>query len=66
MIIYRSRFVISYFIAKSRNIRYLLELMTEDNELKSTLREIIYYATRRIETTSDANTKQCLFKEYKE
>tara|TARA_Y100001968_G_C19307654_1_gene692449 strand:- start:895 stop:1092 length:198 start_codon:yes stop_codon:yes gene_type:complete len=40
--------------------------MTADNELKLTLRDIVKYAVSRIESTSDADIRRCIFQEYKE
>ena len=40
--------------------------MSNDNELKSTLHEVVAYAVNRMETTSEASTRRCIFQEYKE
>ncbi len=40
--------------------------MSDDNDLKSTLHNVVSYAVKRMESTSDANIKRCIFQEYKE
>tara|TARA_Y100001968_G_C19398330_1_gene739591 strand:+ start:248 stop:445 length:198 start_codon:yes stop_codon:yes gene_type:complete len=40
--------------------------MREDNDLKSTLHKVVSYAVLRMEAASDAQTKRCIFQEYKE
>ena len=40
--------------------------MSQDNDLKSTLEEVVYNAVQRIELTSEAKTRRCIFQEYKE
>ena len=40
--------------------------MNGDNNLKLTLHQIVTYAVSRIELSTDARTKRCLFQEYKE
>ena len=40
--------------------------MTDDNDLKLTLHKIVSYAVLRMESTSDANIRRCIFQEYKE
>ena len=40
--------------------------MRNDNELKYTLHKVVSYAVMRMESTSDEDTRRCLFQEYKE
>ena len=40
--------------------------MNDDNDLKLTLNKIVSHALLRIESTSDANVRKCIFQEYKE
>ena len=40
--------------------------MDEDNQLKSTLHEVVLNAVRRMELATDPKTKRCIFQEYKE
>ena len=40
--------------------------MTDDSDLKLTLHKVVSYAVLRIESTSDANIRRCIFQEYKE
>tara|TARA_B100000579_G_C22555820_1_gene721968 strand:- start:116 stop:313 length:198 start_codon:yes stop_codon:yes gene_type:complete len=40
--------------------------MSQDNDLKSTLEEVVSNAVHRIELTSEAKTRRCIFQEYKE
>ena len=40
--------------------------MTDDNDLKLTLHKVVSYAVLRMESTSDANIRRCIFQEYKE
>ena len=41
-------------------------VMTADNDLKLTLRQVVYYAVSRMESVTDPKTKRCIFHEYKE
>ena len=40
--------------------------MTDDNDLKLTLNKVVLHAVSRMETTSDAKIRRCIFQEYKE
>mgnify|MGYP001496750464 CR=1 FL=1 len=40
--------------------------MSDDNELKVTLQDVVSYAVHRIETVNDSKTRICIFQEYKE
>ena len=40
--------------------------MSEDNDLKSTLHNVVSYAVMRMESSSDENIRRCIFQEYKE
>ncbi len=40
--------------------------MTEDNDLKMTLNEIVAYAVLRMESTTEVKNRRCIFQEYKE
>ena len=40
--------------------------MSDDNELKSTLQSVVSYAVQRMEMTSEAKNRRCIFQEYKE
>ena len=40
--------------------------MNGDNDLKLTLHKVVSYAVLRMESTSDANVRRCIFQEYKE
>ena len=40
--------------------------MNDDNDLKLTLNKIVSHALLRMESTSDANVRKCIFQEYKE
>ena len=40
--------------------------MTDDNDLKLTLGKVVLHALSRMETTSDAKIRRCIFQEYKE
>ncbi len=40
--------------------------MSEDNDLKLTLHNVVSYAVLRMESTSDAKIRRCIFQEYKE
>ena len=40
--------------------------MSKDNDLKFCLNNVVKYAVLRIEASSDANTRRCIFQEYKE
>ncbi len=40
--------------------------MNHDDQLKLTLKNVVSYAVLRMESTSDANVRRCLFHEYKE
>ena len=40
--------------------------MSYDDELKFTLHKVVSYAVHRMESTSDANIRRCIFHEYKE
>ncbi len=57
---------IFYFIAMCGSVRHLIVLMTDDNDLKLTLHKVVSYVVLRMESTSDANVRRCIFQEYKE
>ena len=40
--------------------------MNGDNDLKVTLRDVVSHAVFRMESSSDAATRRCIFQEYKE
>ena len=40
--------------------------MSNNNDLKLTLKEIVSYAVSRMETVSEVRTRRCIFQEYKE
>ncbi len=40
--------------------------MSDDNDLKFTLHNVVTNAVMRMESTSDANIRRCIFQEYKE
>ena len=40
--------------------------MNDDDGLKITLHNVVSYAVQRMESSSDANVRRCLFQEYKE
>jgi len=40
--------------------------MSDDNDLRLTLNKVAAYAVLRMESASDANTRKCIFQEYKE
>ena len=40
--------------------------MSGDNELKLTLHQVVSYAILRMESAYDAETRRCIFQEYKE
>ena len=40
--------------------------MSNDNDLKLTLHNVVSYAVLRMESESDANIRKCIFQEYKE
>ena len=40
--------------------------MKDDNDLKTTLHEVLTYAVQRMESVSEAKTRRCIFQEYKE
>mgnify|MGYP001282841413 CR=1 FL=1 len=40
--------------------------MDDDNDLKVTLRKVVYYAVQRMEAASDVQERRCIFQEYKE
>ena len=40
--------------------------MSDENDLKLTLRKIVSYVVIRMESASDINVKRCIFQEYKE
>ena len=40
--------------------------MNHDNDLKLTLKEVVSYAVLRMESSTDAKTRRCIFQEYKE
>ena len=44
----------------------VIDLMSNDNELKLTLHNVVSHAVLRIESTSDTNIRRCIFQEYKE
>ena len=40
--------------------------MSDATDLKFTLHKVVSYAVLRMESTSDANIRRCIFQEYKE
>ena len=40
--------------------------MSDDSDLKLILHKVVSYAVLRMESTSDANIRRCIFQEYKE
>ena len=40
--------------------------MNGDNDLKLTLHKVISHAVQRMESSSDASIRRCIFQEYKE
>ncbi len=40
--------------------------MNHDNDLKLTLRNVVSYAVQRMESSSEAKVRRCIFQEYKE
>ena len=40
--------------------------MNDDSDLKLTLQNVVSYAVMRMEASSDANDRRCIFQEYKE
>ena len=40
--------------------------MNGDKEMKSKLHNVVSYAVLRMESSSDANIRRCIFQEYKE
>tara|TARA_Y100001968_G_scaffold234160_1_gene217197 strand:+ start:177 stop:371 length:195 start_codon:yes stop_codon:yes gene_type:complete len=40
--------------------------MSDDNDLKLTLHNVVCHAVRRMESESDENIRRCIFQEYKE
>ena len=48
------------------DISILIDLMSDDNDLKLTLHKVVLYAVQRMETVSDTNIRRCIFQEYKE
>ncbi len=40
--------------------------MSDNSDLKLTLHKVVSYAVLRMEYASDANTRRCIFQEYKE
>ena len=40
--------------------------MNNDNDLKATLHDVVTYVVMRMETSSEANVRRCIFQEYKE
>ena len=40
--------------------------MSQDNDLKLTLQEVVTYAVKRIELEKDAKNRRCIFQEYRE
>ena len=40
--------------------------MNDDNDLKLTLHNVVSHALLRMESSSDANVRRCIFQEYKE
>ena len=40
--------------------------MSDDNDLKLTLHNVVSYAVLRMESAADVNTRRCIFQEYKE
>ena len=49
-----------------RDIRILINKMSSDDELKSTLQNAVSYAVMRMESATDPNIRKCIFQEYKE
>jgi len=50
----------------SINISIDTNLMSDDNDLKLTLQQVVSYAVIRMESTSEARTRRCIYQEYKE
>ena len=44
----------------------MIYFMSNDNDLKLTIQQVLSYAVLRMELASDAKTRSCLFQEYKE
>ena len=40
--------------------------MSDDSDLKLTLQNVVTYAVRRMESSSDPSIRSCIFQEYKE
>ena len=40
--------------------------MSDDSDLKLTVNKVVSYAVLRMESTSDANIRRCIFQEYME
>ena len=40
--------------------------MTQDNDLKLTLKEVLSHAVKRMEAAKELNTRKCIFEEYRE
>ena len=40
--------------------------MNDDNDLKVTLRKVVSHAVHRMESSTDASIRRCIFQEYKE
>ena len=43
-----------------------MDFMSSDNDLKLTLQQVVSHAVERLESVSDAKTRNCIFQEYKE
>ena len=43
-----------------------MAFMSDDNDLKLTLQQVVSHAVERLESVSDAKTRNCIFQEYKE
>tara|TARA_Y100001968_G_scaffold185406_1_gene169797 strand:- start:264 stop:491 length:228 start_codon:yes stop_codon:yes gene_type:complete len=48
------------------NYKFSIDVMSNDNDLKKTLHEVVSHAVLRMESSSEANTRRCIFQEYKE
>ena len=58
--------VFFYFIAMCISICIDTVFMSNDNDLKLTLKQVVSYAVLRMESTTEAKTRRCIFQEYKE
>ena len=48
------------------SISVITDFMSEENDLKFTLQQVLSYAVLRMESTSEAKTRRCIYQEYKE